>query len=149
LSDGSNSSLFLRYSLVLVPVKENEHFQVAIYKSYLKDGDISDGNVILSGYELSKLKSEIFNELMLADLYLSAIAMLVIMFILWVYTRSFLITSLVGLIVVSSLVIAYFMYTIVLGVKFFPCLNILTSLILVGIAADDAFVYVDIWNQSM
>ena len=149
LSDGSNYSLFLRYSLVLVPVKENEHFQVAIYKSYLKDGDISDGNVILSGYELSKLKSEIFNELMLADLYLSAIAMLIIMFILWVYTRSFLITSLVGLIVVSSLVIAYFMYTIVLGMKFFPFLNILTSLILVGIAADDAFVYVDIWNQSM
>jgi hypothetical protein len=32
--------------------------------------------------------------------------------------------------------------------KFFPFLNILTSVFLVGIAADDAFVYVDVWNQS-
>ena len=119
LSDGS--SLFLRYSLVLVPVKENEEFQVDIYKSHLKDSDIKDGNVVLSGYELSKLKYEIFNERMLADLYLAAIAMFFIMIILWLYTRSFLITSLVGLIVVSSLVIAYFINTIVLhGYENFP-----------------------------
>lgn len=146
LSDGH--SLFLRYSLVLVPVKENEEFQVDVYKSHLKDSDIRDGNVVLSGYELSKLKYEIFNERMLADLYLAAIAMFFIMIILWLYTRSFLVTSLVGLIVVSSLVIAYFIYTIVLDMKFFPFLNVLTSVFLVGIAADDAFVYIDIWNQS-
>jgi hypothetical protein len=149
LSDGSDSSLSLRYSLVLVPVKENEHFQVGVYKSHLKDGDLSDGNVVLSGYELSRLKFEIFNERMLADLYLAAIAMFIVMVILWLYTRSFLVTSLVGLIVVSSLVIAYFIYTVVLGMKFFPFLNVLTSVFLVGIAADDAFVYIDIWHQSM
>ena len=146
LSD--DASLFLRYSLVLVPVKENERFQVDIYKSRLKNSDFSDGNVQLSTYELSKLKYEIFNERMLADLYLAGIAMFVIMIILWLYTRSFLITSLVGLIVVSSLIIGYFIYTVVLGMKFFPFLNVLTSVFLVGIAADDAFVYMDIWNQS-
>ena len=144
----SNSSPSLRYSLVLVPIKENAHFQVDIYKSRLKSGDLSDGDVELSAYEFSKLKFEIFNERMLADLYLVAIAMFLIIIILWLYTRSFLITVLVGLIVVSSLVIAYFIYTIVLGMKFFPFLNILTSVFLVGIAADDAFVYIDIWNQS-
>ncbi len=148
LSGGPDSSPFLRYSLVLVPVKENEHFQVSIYKSHLKDDDATDGNVVLSGYELSRLKYEIFNERMLADLYLAALAMFFIMIILWLYTRSFLVTSLVGLIVVSSLVIGYFIYTIVLGMKFFPFLNVLTSVFLVGIAADDAFVYMDIWNQS-
>ncbi|XP_028410313.1 protein dispatched homolog 1-like [Dendronephthya gigantea] len=147
LPAGSNSS-FLRYSLVLVPVKENENFQVDIYKSRLKGSDLRDGDIALSGYELSRLKYEIFNERMLADLYLAAIAMFVIMIILWLYTRSLLITSLVGLIVVSSLVIAYFIYTVVLRMKFFPFLNILTSVFLVGIAADDAFVYIDIWNQS-
>ena len=146
LSDRSGP--FLRYSLVLVPVKENEEFQVDIYKSLLKNSGISDGNVVLDGYELSKLKYEIFNERMLADLYLAALAMIFIMIILWLYTRSLLVTSLVALIVVSSLVIAYFIYTIILDMKFFPFLNVLTSVFLVGIAADDAFVYIDIWNQS-
>ena len=148
LSGGSNSSLFLRYSVVLVPVKENENFQVDIYKSRLKGSDLTDGDVTLSGYELSKLKFEMFNERMLADLYLAAIAMFVIMIILWLYTRSLLVTSLLGLIVVASLLISYFIYTVVLRMKFFPFLNILTSVFLVGIAADDAFVYIDIWNQS-
>ena len=149
LSNENDSSLFLRYTVVLVPVKENEEFQVDIYKSHLKDIDKADGNVVLSGYELSRLKFEIFNERLLADLYLAATAMFFIMIILWVYTRSLLITSLVALIVVSSLVIAYFIYTIVLGMKFFSFLNILTFVFLVGIAADDAFVYIDIWNQSL
>ena len=146
--DRSNSSLFLRYSIVLVPIKENKDFQVEIYKSCLKDNDIKDGDVIMSGYELSGLKYEIFNEQMLIELYLAAIAMLFVMVILWLYTGSFLLTSLVGLIVVSSLVISYFIYSVVLGITFFPFLNILTVVVLVGIAADDAFIYLDIWNQS-
>ena len=147
LPDGPKPTTFLRYSLVLVPVKENKDFQVGIYKSCLKDGDLSDGNVELSGYEMSKLKYAIFKEHMITDLYLAGIAMFAVILILWVYTRSFVITSLVGLIVVSSLIIAYFIYTKVLAIQFFPFLNILTSVFLVGIAADDAFVYMDIWNQ--
>ncbi|XP_028405607.1 protein dispatched homolog 1-like [Dendronephthya gigantea] len=147
LSSGNN--VFLRYSLVLVPVKENKDFQVNIYKSRLKDGVFNDGNVEVTGYDMSQLKFEIFNERMLFDLYLAAIAMLFVMIILWLYTRSFLLTTLVGLIVVSSLVIAYFLYTKVFHMEFFPFLNIVTSVILVGIAADDAFVYIDIWNQSI
>ena len=146
--DRSNSSLFLRYSIVLVPIKENKDFQIEIYKSCLKNNDIKDGDVIMSGYEMSGLKYEIFNEQMLIELYLAAIAMLFVMVILWLYTGSFLLTSLVGLIVVSSLVISYFIYSVVLGITFFPFLNILTVVVLVGIAADDAFIYLDIWNQS-
>lgn len=148
VSAGSSSSLFLRYSLVLVPIKENKNFQVDIYKSRLKDNDIEDGDVIMSGYEMSGLKYEIFNERMLIELYLAAIAMLFVMVVLWLYTGSFLLTSLVGLIVVSSLVIAYFIYSVMLDITFFPFLNILTAVFLVGIAADDAFVYLDIWNHS-
>ena len=147
LSDESNSDSFLQYSIVLVPVKENKHFQADVYKQVLKGSDYVDGDVELSGYELSQLKFKIFNERMLTDLYLAAIAMLIIMVILWLYTSSFLITCLTALIVISSLVIAYFVYTKILGMKFFPFLNILTSVFLVGIAADDAFVYIDIWNQ--
>ena len=148
LADEPNPSTFLRYSLLLVPVKESKDFQVDIYKSRLSGSDLSDGDVEVSGYEMSKLKYAIFNEKMIIDLYLAAIAMVIVMMILWVYTRSLIITSLVGLIVVSSLIIAYFIYTKVLAMQFFPFLNILTSVFLVGIAADDAFVYLDIWNQS-
>ena len=147
LSQGTNSSPFLRYSLVLVPTDAEESFQVDVYKSILAH-KVSDGDVVLTGFEFSELKFAIFNERLLGDLYLAAAAMLFIVTILWVYTRSLLITSLVGLIVVSALIIAYFIYTVVLGLKFFPFLNILTLVFLVGIGADDAFVYMDVWNQA-
>lgn len=144
---GSVNNTFLKYSLVLVPVKEIESFQVDVYESRLQ-GIISNSNVVLSGYELSRLKYEMFNAKMLEDLYLAAIAMFFIMIILWLYTGSLLITCIVGIIIVSSLIIAYFVYSVVLRMNFFPFLNVLTSVFLVGIAADDAFVYMDIWNQS-
>ena len=145
----SDTSQYLRYSLVLIPMDADKSFQVDVYKSRLLGDERSDGNVFLSGFEMSGLKFAIFNERLLGDIYLAAIAMLFIVTILWFYTRSFLITSLVGFIVVSALIIAYFIYTVVLGMKFFPFLNILTLVFLVGIGADDAFVYMDVWNEKL
>lgn len=94
------------------------------------------------------LKFIMFNKMLKADLVYPTIAMCAVLIIMWFYTESIILTILLVVSVVSALIIAYFLYMIVFGLKFFPFLNVTTLIFLVGIGADDAFVYTDVWRQS-
>ena len=89
-----------------------------------------------------------FNEMLTTDLVYPTIAMFTVLIIMWFYTESIILTILLVVSVVSALIIAYFIYMIVLRLEFFPFLNVTTLIFLVGIGADDAFVYTDVWRQS-
>ena len=138
----------LMYTSVLTPAARDKRFRNQMYEKYIKKGQVSDGNVKLVGTEFYFLKFDIFNTMLMADIIYPSIAMMIILLIMWFYTESVLLTFLLVLSVVSALIIAYFLYMIVLGLKFFPFLNITTLIFLVGIGADDAFVFTDVWRQS-
>lgn len=138
----------LVYTSVLSPAISDKRFRKRLYESYLKKGEQSDGNVKLVATEFYFLKFDMFNIELMADIIYPAIAMMIILLIMWFYTESILLTFLLVLSVVSALIIAYFLYMIVLGLKFFPFLNVTTLIFLVGIGADDAFVFTDVWRQS-
>ena len=138
----------LMYTSVFTPAAMDKRFRNQIYEKYIKKGQVADGNVKLVGTEFYFLKFDIFNTMLMADIIYPSIAMMIILLIMWFYTESVLLTFLLVLSVVSALIIAYFLYMIVLGLKFFPFLNITTLIFLVGIGADDAFVFTDVWRQS-
>ena len=138
----------LIYTAVLSPASRNREFSKHLYEKYIKKGKISDGNVKLMGIEFYFLKFDIFNKSLMEDIIYPSIAMMIILLIMWFYTESVLLTFLLLLSVVSAMVIAYFLYMIVFGIEFFPFLNITTLIFLVGIGADDAFVFTDVWRQS-
>ena len=122
--------------------------QVAVYEKHLKNGDVIDGDVKLSGTDFHYLKFIMFNKMLTKDLVYPTIAMLAVLIIMWFYTESVILTMLLVVSVVSALIIAYFLYMKVFGLDFFPFLNVTTLIFLVGIGADDAFVYTDVWRQS-
>ena len=138
----------LTYTSVLIPAIRDKPYRNHIYETYLKKGDVSDGSVKLVGTDFYSLKFDMFNKMLLADIIYPSIALMIILLIMWFYTESVLITFLLMFSVISALVIAYFLYMIVFGLKFFPFLNITTLIFLVGIGADDAFVFSDVWRQS-
>jgi len=138
----------LLYTAVLSPAMSDRHFRRQLYEKHIKKGQVSDGGVKLVGTEFHFLKYDMFNIMLMADIIYPSIAMMLILLIMWFYTESVLLTFLLVLSVVSALIIAYFLYMIVLGLKFFPFLNITTLIFLVGIGADDAFVFTDVWRQS-
>ncbi|XP_068683419.1 protein dispatched homolog 1-like [Montipora foliosa] len=138
----------LEYTAVLSPAARSRQFSEHMYEKYIKRGQISDGNVKLMGTEFYFLKFDTFNIMLMADIIYPAIAMLIILVIMWFYTESVLLTFLLVLSVVSALVISYFLYMVIFGLEFFPFLNITTLIFLVGIGADDAFVFTDVWRQS-
>ena len=90
------------------------------------------------------LKEALFNDYMVRDvLFLSAGAAIVFL-LMWWYTASIFLTSMAILSIVLSLSVAYFIYTFVFELDFFPFMNLLAAVIVVGIGADDVFVYVQV-----
>ena len=146
--EGPQADDVLRYSLVLTPHTANKQFTVDVFKKHLNNGPPTDTGVELVATDYDQLKFVLFNELLIADIIYPAIAMLIILAILWFYTESVLLTLLLLLSVVSALVVAYFIYMVVFSLKFFPFLNVTTLIFLVGIGADDAFVFTDVWRQA-
>ena len=146
--EGEGSDGVLTYSMILTPHQADTEFAVEVYNKYLKNGELADGGVKLVGTDFHQLKFTMFNDLLIADIIYPSIAMLIILVILWFYTESMLLTLLLFLSVVSALLIAYFLYMVAFSLKFFPFLNITTLIFLVGIGADDAFVFTDVWRQS-
>ena len=63
---------------------------------------------------------------------------------MWWYTASIFLTLMAIVSVVFSLAVAYFVYTFVFELDFFPFRNLLAAVIVVGIGADDVFVYVQV-----
>ena len=48
-----------------------------------------------------------------------------------------------------SLSCAYFVYTFVFRIKFFPFMNVLTGVIAVGVGADDTFILFKAWSSAV
>lgn len=143
---GTNNKL--TYSLVLTPRWTDSKYSTKIYHKYIKDKVIFDDSVKLVGSDFFFFKFVMFNKTLVGDLIYPSIALMMILTIMWFYTESLLLTSLLSISVVSALILAYFVYMIVLRLDFFPFLNVTTLIFLVGIGADDAFVYTDVWRQA-
>ena len=58
------------------------------------------------------------------------------------------ITILAYIEIMSALGVAYFLYMVVLNLPFFPFLNLVGIFIVIGIGADDVFVFIDAWKQA-
>lgn len=78
------------------------------------------------------LKNILFDQYLLADGWLIGMASIFIMFCMWIYTKSFFITIMSVMAIVFSLGIAYFIYTLLLEMPFFPFMNLLAIVVLIG-----------------
>lgn len=95
------------------------------------------------------LKNALFDKYLIIDGWLIGMGCLFILLCMWIYTKSFFITLMTLIAIIFSLGIAYFIYTLLLELPFFPFMNLLAVVVLVGIGADDAFIFVKIWNCSI
>ncbi|EDO35179.1 predicted protein [Nematostella vectensis] len=145
---GTDMQEHLSYTQAFTPRWHRGEYSKAIYYRYLEGKTMEDGPVRLVGTDFYFLKFSMFNTKLLADIIYPSIALMIILIIMWFYTESILITILLAVSVVSALILAYFVNMIILRLNFFPFLNITTLIFLVGIGADDAFVFCDVWRQS-
>lgn len=79
-----------------------------------------------------EFKNELFNELLLADHWLIALGFVFVIACMWIYTSSIFITIMTVVAVLFSLGVAYFWYVFVLQISFFPFMNLLAIVVIIG-----------------
>mmetsp|Transcript_26054 Transcript_26054/g.29829 ORF Transcript_26054/g.29829 Transcript_26054/m.29829 type:complete len:983 (+) Transcript_26054:77-3025(+) len=88
------------------------------------------------------------NELVLQDFAFIGLSIAFVLFYMMVHTRS-IIVPIIGMIQVAlAFPVAYCIYRFIFQVTFFNMMSLLSVFVILGIAADDMFVYVDTWKQS-
>ena len=147
--DFMRTTTSLKNAMVLSPAQYDSDFARDIYDQHFSDPKYLEQNgVQLAAIKFGNLKYEQFNTQLLLDVVFPAVGLFMIALLLLIYTHSVLVMALTSFSVVASMIVAYFVYHQVLRLDFFPFLNILTFVFLVGIGADDAFVFNDVWSHA-
>ncbi|KAJ8355475.1 hypothetical protein SKAU_G00182690 [Synaphobranchus kaupii] len=136
----------LKYSMLFSPTEKGETM-MDIYLDNFENWNASDGVTMVTGIEFG-IKHNLFQDYLLTDTVYPAIAIVIVLAVMCVYTRSVFITLMTMFAIISSLIVSYFLYRVVFNFQFFPFMNLTALIILVGIGADDAFVLCDVWNYT-
>lgn len=92
------------------------------------------------------IKNALFDQCLLSDAWLVGLGGLFVLVSMWIYTSSLFVTVNTVIAIVFSLGISYFIYVIIFELKFFPFMNLLVLIVIVGIGSDDAFIFMKIWQ---
>lgn len=154
LSDSNFVNRPNNLKLTLVSERLNSPYDETVYQSIYNSGlkDLTtyiQGNVQVASFEFYGLKFKLFENRLFLEGALLSFAVLVVFVLIMVYSRSIFIGLMTFFCIIIAAVLAYFFYGIVYRLSFFPFLNVLTLIFLVGIGADDAFVYMGAWKEAM
>ena len=78
------------------------------------------------------LKETLFNEYLIEDAIYLVVALILICLAILLYTQSLFMTIATLLAITYALALAYFIYTFICGIKFFPFMNVLAVVIAIG-----------------
>ncbi|GFR92333.1 protein dispatched homolog 1 [Elysia marginata] len=93
-------------------------------------------------------KYSLFERYLVADSFYIGLACSVIFLSMWIYTSSLFVTVTAFMSMFWAVEVAYFLYTFVFKIKFFPYMNMVTLIVMVGIGADDLFIYCKVWHLA-
>lgn len=94
------------------------------------------------------IKNALFDESLLTDAWLVILGGIFVLLSMWLYTSSLFVTISTVIAIVLALGISYSFYMMVLQLKFFPFMNLLVLIVVVGIGSDDAFIFMKIWQME-
>ncbi|CAG9855076.1 unnamed protein product [Phyllotreta striolata] len=94
------------------------------------------------------IKDSLFDIYVVRDTYLMGSGVCFVFICIWVYTQSLFLTLITILIIVLSLGISYFIYDLVFDIRFFPFMNLLATVVAIGIGSDDAFIFCKSWEMQ-
>jgi hypothetical protein len=95
------------------------------------------------------LKDTLFEQLLVQDTKLLAFAFISIIILLWIYSRSFLIVLMTAMNLMASLGGSLLIYRFILGISFFPFMNLLTVIILIAVGTDSTFIMCKAWSHGL
>jgi len=132
--------------------KEDEEAQDEYFTDYVLD--IAD---TVDDFDSSNFDTYFYNkkwfdkrsdELVMQDFAFVGLSLAFVIFYMMVHTRS-VILPLIGMFqVMLAFPVAFCIYRYIMQITYFNMMSLLSIFVILGIAADDIFVFVDAWNQA-
>lgn len=135
----------LKYSAVFLPAMRNKDLLTMYYDNFIPQKLHSNLTVHVGGIDFG-LKDLVFDQALQKDMRYPIAAMAAVMFIIILYTKSVFVTIMSILASVSSLFMSFFLYTVIFEFSHFPFMNLTAIMVMVGIGADNVFVYSSAWK---
>ena len=142
--DGKSDKL--KYALAFLSA--NTYDDLQYYEEHMENAKLSNDRVKVTGIHVGDT-IDLFNKYLVEDMIYFIVANGLIFLVMLLYTKSFVLTVATSFNVAFSFGLTYFLYHVVFQIEYFPFMNLLTALILIAVAADDVFVFVDIWEHSL
>ena len=144
VSIGRTESM-LKYSTIFLPVAAGSH-AVNLF-NHLESLPRTVQGITVVGAHFGA-KYSLFERYLVADSFWIGLACAVIFLSMWIYTSSLFVTTATFMSMFWAVEVAYFLYTFVFKIKFFPYMNMVTLIVMVGIGADDLFIYCKVWHLA-
>ncbi len=125
----------------------DDHILTTFESSLAKMADEGVGDMNFYYYNLALLRQATQTQV-IKDMQLAILSFVFICIFMWLQTGSLWITALAIFSILSSFNIANLMYRIILDYRYFGVFHVLSIFIILGIGADDIFVFTDTWKQS-
>ncbi|XP_058062470.1 protein dispatched [Anopheles bellator] len=142
----NESAEFLNATMIFLPIARSTK-SMEFYHS-ISQVKLANDLVAIVAMDLG-LKNALFDECLLRDGWLIGLGGIFVVLCMWLYTGSLFVTIMTVTAVAFSLGIAYFIYSFVFELTFFPFMNLLAVIVVVGIGADDAFIFLKIWQCTI
>ena len=131
----ASNNTHLRYVMSFLPIARSSA-TLDYYHTVLNTRDetavsLGDSRTEIVAMDLG-LKEVLFSEYLIEDALYMAVALILISLAILAYTRSMFITVATLLAIIYALSLAYFIYTFICGIKFFPFMNMLAVVIAIG-----------------
>lgn len=144
-------SFHLVYSLIIYR-RSWGYDDDSLFEHFLKDYDryrikLRSGDVQVRAMDFFQLYDAFSAYYLIIDLPFYALAMVLVVLVLYAYLGSVPLMLSVFLNVVFSCVLSYVLYHLVFGLSYFTFVNILAFLLLVAVGSDDVFILFDIWRK--
>ncbi|CAK1552866.1 unnamed protein product [Leptosia nina] len=138
------TNTFVRNTMVFLPLPSSS--TILPYYDNLQNSNLSCGDLVIPAMDFG-LRNALFDLWIIQDTWLIALGGLFVLIGVCIYTKSLLLTVLLFIAIAYSLGVAYFLYVYVFFLEFFPFMNLLVVVVVIGIGADDAFIYVKVWTM--
>lgn len=137
----------LKYSLLFLPIEKGEHM-MEMYMNSLEGRDLTYNNTTITGMDFG-IKQTLFKYYLARDSVYPVLAIVSLLFTMAVYLHSVFIVTLSAIAIAGSLLTSYFFYKVVFHLTFFPLVNLLAALILLGSCSNQVFIFTDFWNMQL
>ncbi|XP_068195449.1 protein dispatched homolog 2 [Antennarius striatus] len=137
----------LKYSLLFLPIDKGEHM-MEMYMNSLEGRELTYNNTTITGMDFG-IKQTLFKYYLARDAVYPVLAVVSLLITMSLYIHSLFIVALSAIAITGSLLTSYFIYKVVFRLTFFPPVNLLAALILLGSCSNHVLIFADFWNLQL